>query len=226
MHIWAIGDLHLSFNEKGKITKPMEKFGANWHEHEQKIWDNWQQKVQAEDWVLLAGDVSWAMKPKEAVYDLLWLKNLPGQKVLVKGNHDFWWQGIGKTEKLLEPMLPLYNNALPMGNFALCGGRGYQATPQWSDEKLKMREYARLKSSLAQGKAMEKDIIILLHYPPYDYDGKDNIFSELLMQYNPKAVIYGHLHNKETDIYRTSLGKIKMYPVSCDYLNFNLQLIF
>ena len=226
MHIWAIGDLHLSFDKDGNVTKPMDRFGAIWHEHYQKILNHWQENVHDDDWILLAGDISWAMKPREAVYDLLWLKKLPGRKVLVKGNHDYWWQGIGKTEKLLEPMLALYNNAIEIGNYVVCGGRGYQATPEWFDEKLKMREYARLKLSLEHGKSFNKEILALLHYPPYDYDGKDNIFAEILREYNVKAIIYGHLHNNKTDIYRTSLGEIKMYPVSCDHLNFNLQLIF
>ena len=224
MRIWAIGDLHLSFDKTGKITKPMVKFGANWQNHGEKIFSHWQEKVQEEDWVLLAGDISWAMKPQEAIYDLLWLKNLPGQKVLVKGNHDYWRQGTGKTKTLLEPMLPLYNNALEIGSFVLCGGRGYQETSDNADEKLKMREYARVKTSLEAGYALNKEIIVLLHYPPYDADGKDNIFSELLAKYEPKAIIYGHLHNKK-NIYRKTLGKIKMYPVSADYLDFNLQLI-
>ena len=100
MRIFALGDLHLSFDNNGEIYKPMGIFGENWHDHHQKIKDNWEKEVNPQDIVLVPGDISWAMKLEEASYDLEFLSHLPGRKIMVRGNHDLWWQGIGKVNVL------------------------------------------------------------------------------------------------------------------------------
>ncbi len=225
MHIWAVGDLHLSFDQKFRLQKPMEAFGAAWLEHPRKIAASWQAQVADEDIVLICGDTSWALKPEEAVYDLAWLKNLPGHKLIIKGNHDFWWGGIEKTKKLLSPILPLYNNALFFENYAFCGARGYRAEQDGFDAKLAAREYQRLKKSLELGEKSGRDIILLLHYPPYDQDGSANIFTDLIKNYPLKAVIYGHLHKNENNIIIPCIDNIPLYLVSADYLDFKLQMI-
>lgn len=225
MHIWAISDLHLSFDEQYRLTKPMDIFGSFWHEHPQKIAENWIHNVAEEDIVLLAGDISWALKPDETKYDLNWLKNMPGKKIMIKGNHDLWWQASGKIKALLEPIIALSNEAIILDDYAICGAKGYQMSINDNNPKLEQREAIRLENSLKKGAQSGKNIIALLHYPPYGENGEDNIFSDLLRKYQVEMAIFGHLHKNEQNCIRQYLGEIPLHLVSADYLNFALKLV-
>ena len=159
MHIWAIGDLHLSFDENYNLVKPMDIFSDIWRDHAEKIAHYWRENVSAEDTVLLAGDLSWALKPANARYDIAWINNLPGRKIAVKGNHDLWWQGADKTKALLAPIEPVSNNAIIVDGFAICGAKGYRAEHGAYEPKIANREYLRLENSLKKGRESGKEIL-------------------------------------------------------------------
>lgn len=225
MHIWAIGDLHLSFDENYNLTKPMDIFSDIWRDHAEKIAHFWRENVGAEDTVLLAGDLSWALKPANARYDIAWINNLSGRKIAVKGNHDLWWQGAAKTKALLAPIEPLCNEAVILKDFAICGAKGYRAERGIYEPKIANREYLRLENSLKKGEESGKKILALLHYPPYEENGEDNMFGELLKKYHVKRVIYGHLHKNTAAVVRQSLGETALDLVSADYVDFRVQRI-
>ena len=225
MHIWAIGDLHLSFDENYNLVKPMDIFSDIWRDHAEKIAHYWRENVSAEDTVLLAGDLSWALKPANARYDIAWINNLPGRKIAVKGNHDLWWQGAEKTKALLAPIEPVSNNAIIVDGFAICGAKGYRAEHGAYEPKIANREYLRLENSLKKGRESGKEILALLHYPPYEESGEENMFSELLKKYHVKRVIYGHLHKNNIAVIRDSIGETALDLVSADYADFKVQKI-
>ncbi len=233
MKIWAISDLHLSFAG----SKPMDIFGEHWKDHPEKIAKNWKAKIEAEDLVLIAGDISWAMKPKEATPDLEWIGHLPGRKVLIKGNHDYWWDTIRKVRQSLpETIFALDGEAIEFGGVVICGTRGWidPNDPQFDpelDQKPFDRQMRRLQRALEQATNMQNEnqpIILMLHYPPLTSSGEPTQFLELIHHFPIHTVIYGHLHDSETQN-RAHLGEfagICYQLVACDYLNFDPLLIF
>jgi hypothetical protein len=227
MKIYAIGDLHLSSNS----NKPMDIFG--WHNHKEKIFEDWKNKVKAEDLVLLAGDTSWALHLEEAKQDLEEIDKLPGIKVLIKGNHDYWWSTISKMNDLFEDMFFLHNNIYVFGNYLICGTRGWLCPNETKftedDQKIYEREALRFKNSLEKTKKIEdKTIIAMLHYPPTNENYENSLFTDLINEYKVDKVIYGHLHG--SDFFKTGLqGKVDATEyslVSCDYLDFKLKELF
>ena len=193
MAIFVLGDPHLSFSS----DKPMDVFGGLWREHPQKIRAAWLEKVRPEDTVVLAGDLSWAMSLKEAEADLRFFHELPGHKVILKGNHDYWWETVAKmnrffAERKWEDFTFLFNTAIPCEAVTLCGTRGWDPEAAGEqDAKLLERELQRLEHSLS--KAEEgKEKVVFLHYPPFG--GGKNPYEELLQRYGVKRVYYGHVH--------------------------------
>ena len=149
MSIYTIGDLHLSFSQ----NKPMNVFGDNWNGHADKIRKNWIDKVKEEDYVILPGDFSWAMYLKDTYKDFEYLEKLPGNKILLKGNHDYWWGGISKMDEYLKEnnfsnINFLYNNAYLIENVLIVGTRGWNLTDSEENEKMLNRECIRLKLSI------------------------------------------------------------------------------
>lgn len=223
MNLFAIGDLHLSH----EANKPMDVFGAKWRMHEEKIKKNWETLVTDEDIVLIPGDISWAMRLNKATKDLAWLEELPGKKVCIKGNHDYWWDRTGPLNKLYETIYFLQNTAYFAKDVALCGTRGW-AIPNSElltedDEKMINRECMRLKLSLDE--ALQKgckEIWVLLHYPPCGEKQGRSPFIELMKVYPVTRVIYGHLHGEENWSQGVigSYGGINYQLVSADYLDF------
>ena len=194
MHIFAIGDLHLSLS----APKPMDIFGECWRDHDKKIKSAWEASVADGDWVLIPGDVSWAMRLSDALPDLLFLSELPGQKLLLRGNHDFWWSSRTKVEASLPPSLHLLQNDCRMlGDVAVCGTRGW-ACPGSSgfsaqDQKVYERELQRLELSLKSApEGAEK--LVMLHFPPLNDSGQPTGFTELLERYGVRTAVYAHLH--------------------------------
>ena len=224
MAIYAIADLHLSFAE----NKPMDIFGVNWTKHEEKIEENWKNVVSENDLVLLPGDFSWAMALENTLLDFKFLNKLPGKKILLKGNHDYWWATVSKTKKFLESnnienIDFLYNNSFLFDNTIICGTRGWTEQEKDADKIIK-RENARLENSLRKGTEQfgdKKDIIVCMHYPPFT---SNNEFLDTMKKYNVKKCIYGHLHGTEAQ----NLAKqgiiqgIEFKLVSSDYLGFKL----
>lgn len=193
MAIFAIGDLHLSLHG----DKPMDIF-PGWEGYVQRIEANWRASVCAQDTVVLAGDTSWAMDLAGCRADFAFLQSLPGRKVLLKGNHDYWWGTIAKMETFLaqngfDSLCFLHNNCVMADGFALCGTRSWlfdQGQPH--DEKLMRRECGRLEMSLRAAKDAPK--LAFLHYPPV-YPGADAApVVALLQQYGVARCFYGHLH--------------------------------
>lgn len=224
--IWTISDLHLSFAQ----PKPMDIFGARWKDHPERIATAWRQRVHGEDTVLLAGDISWAMHPEEAMHDLRWVDALPGRKVLCKGNHDYWWDRARPLRPLLPPSIALVEaDALDIGEAVVCGTRGWITpdTPGFvadTDTRIYNRELGRLDRALAAAKALNtagKPLIVMIHYPPF-IDRRPTEFAHRIAAARAAACIYGHLHRPE-DWNQATQGMIDgvFYQLSaCDYLGF------
>ncbi len=212
MALYVIGDPHLSFS----VDKPMDIFGGRWANHPEKLKKAWLETVAPEDTVVLAGDLSWGISLKEAEADFAFLHSLPGQKILLKGNHDYWWETGSKLRRFFaergwEDFSLLYNNAISIEGFALCGTRGWEAEPETEqDRKMLERERGRLERSLQMAEpGLPK--IVFFHYPPMS--GEANPFLPLLKKYGVKLCYYGHLHGYPA---------IKTAPVEEDGILFRL----
>lgn len=199
MSIYAISDLHLSFN----TDKPMNIFG--WENYEEKIAEDWKQKVTEKDLVLLPGDFSWEVKLQNTYKDFEYLSKLPGKKLLLKGNHDYWWTTLKSMREYVKQnnydnIDFIYNNSYEYENKIIAGTRGWNIiTETQEDKKVKNRELLRLENSIKDGLekyGKEKEIIVCMHYPPIIKDNINTEFVEILQKYKVKKCIYGHLHGK------------------------------
>ena len=234
MSIYVIGDLHLSFS----TDKPMDIFGKNWENHSEKIKQNWIKKVTENDTVILPGDFSWATYLENTYNDFEYLNSLPGKKIMLKGNHDYWWSTLAKMNKYLkennfENIEFLCNNSFCIEDKIIVGTRGWINTNLKSEENKKIlkRENARLKLSIEDGIKKfgeNKDIIAFLHYPPFY---KENVVEEMdfiktLKKYNVKKCYYGHLHGEShREAIEGLVDGIEYKLVSSDYMNFELLKI-
>ena len=228
MALYAIADLHLSKS----VDKPMDIFGENWKDHDEKIRSDWCKRVGPNDTVLIAGDISRAMHFREAKADLKWIGELPGRKILIKGNHDYWWKSISKLRDAFNNIEFLQNNFFSYKDYAICGSRGWVCPNDKKftqhDEKIYKREVHRLKLSLeAAEKHNYKKKIVMLHYPPTNDKFEPSQFTELITNYGVEVVVYGHLHGPEgfgAGIEGQHNG-ISYHLVSCDFLDFKLLKI-
>lgn len=229
MAIYAISDLHLSFS----TDKPMNIFGTIWENYEEKIKENWINKITDDDLVLLPGDFSWAMYLKDTVKDFEYLSKLPGKKLLLKGNHDYWWTTLTSMRNFLkdnkfENIDFIYNNSYEYEGNIIVGTRGWILSDNSEDKRLVKRELLRLELSIQDGikkYGNEKPIIVCMHYPPVlknsNY-GKTE-FTEVMKKYNVKKCIYGHLHGtSQKDVVEGIIEGIDYKMVSCDYTKFEL----
>lgn len=222
MSLWAISDLHLAFT----TDKPMDVFGENWLKHEEKIKENWLKKIREEDTVLIAGDISWSMNIEEGFEDLNWIHKLPGRKILIKGNHDYWWSSIKKLNNLYEDLNFIQNNAFSYSDYAICGTRGwtlpYGSSFTDHDKKIFKRECIRLKLSLDEGKKQGfSKFIVMTHYPPLYKGTEDTEFINILKEYSVEKVIYGHLHGPSLkNAFEGHRDGIQYIMTSSDYLDF------
>ena len=228
MKILAIADLHFDF----KKEKPMNVFGDNWINHEEKIIENWKTNVHEDDLVLIPGDISWAANLEDAMSDLLRIDELPGTKIIGKGNHDYWWATSNKLDKLnLKTIKFLKNNSYEYEGTAICGTRGWDTMEEHSEDesnkKIFLREMNRLKISLNTAKKSKNPIIVMLHYPPFDSDGLPNEFFYILKEYEAEICIYGHLHGEDghKNIKEGIIDNVAVHCVSSDYMDFELKRI-
>lgn len=228
MKIFAIADLHLD----SKKEKPMNIFGDNWTDHEEKIKENWKHTIGDDDIVLIPGDISWAAKLDEAMNDLMIIDELPGTKILGKGNHDYWWATSNKLDSLkLKSIKFLKNNSYIYEDVTICGTRGWDTMEEHSEEvsneKIYLREMNRLRISLESAKKANNIKIVMLHYPPFNSDGLPNEFFYILKEYNVDICIYGHLHGEEghKNVREGMIDNISVHCVSSDYMNFKLKQI-
>ncbi len=227
MAIFVIGDLHLSFG----TNKPMDIFG--WGNHSEILKQNWIQNVNNQDTVIIPGDFSWAMNFEEAYQDFAFINDLPGKKILSKGNHDYWWNTVTKMEKYLEEnhfanIQFLQNNSYLVENKIIVGTRGW-AKNAWNSEenyKILKREKERLKLSIESGIkkfGTNQEMICFLHYPPFFKESipEEIDFVKMMKQYEIKCCFYGHLHGEShKEAFEGEYEGIRFELVSSDYLDF------
>lgn len=242
--LYALGDLHLSF----QTNKPMDAFGRVWKNHERKIEKHVNKLVKPEDTLVLTGDHSWGRKLPECMEDLAFIERLPGRKILLRGNHDMFWDA-KKTERLNEEfagrLFFLQNNFAVYKDYALVGTKGYTFEGPfylnrrgqilgWDEEKevqakkLVDREMARLRESFCQAQAAGyKKFIMFLHYPPTNILEKTSPFTEIAREYGVEAVVYSHCHGERRfgDSIHGEFQGIRYMLVSGDYLNFCPALV-
>ena len=230
MKIFAISDLHISTN----TNKPMDVFGGNWVGYLEKIYADWESKVSDDDLVLIAGDISWAMSIDDAVKDISTFAALKGKKIIIKGNHDYWWSGIGKVrDSLPESDYALQNDSVKIGDVVICGSRGWTVpgAPDFTEQDMKLykRETERLKLSLSSAKKLAENgekIIAMIHYPPFNVRRESSAYTDIFEEFGVDSVIYGHLHGKDVraDKFLIKNG-IKYYLTSCDLVDNKLTEI-
>ena len=226
--LFAVSDLHLS----GAVpTKAMDIFSPQWQDHAGKIERAWRERVGDNDVVLVAGDISWAMTMEEAQCDIDWIGALPGQKVMIKGNHDFWWGSIGRVRGMCNASMHiLQNDCVTLDGIAFAGSRGWTCpgsandTPQ--DRKIYQREALRLEMSLQAAEKTGLPIGAMMHYPPFNERQEDSAFTELFERYGVGRVIYGHLHGPATRYAFCGERNGVVYTLtSCDAVGFSPLLI-
>lgn len=233
MRIWAISDLHLSL---GTPSKKMDIFGTNWQGHDEQIKANWERLVATDDIVLVAGDISWAMSLEEAALDLAWLAERPGTKIILRGNHDYWWSSISKVRKSLHPSIRAIQNDIVTFDTVTIGGSRLWDSPDFSfcpptpteihslsedDAKIFAREVERLKMSLKLMQGAPGLKIVLTHYPPTDINLSDTAITKLLEEAHVDIVVFGHIHGLEQP--KPFLGEkngIRYYLTSADAVQF------
>lgn len=225
MSIFAIGDLHLSL----ACDKPMDIF-PGWHNYVAEITNNWKAQVSDSDTVVLAGDISWGMTLEEAAADFEYIDALPGKKVILKGNHDYWWNSRRKMEAFFESrglstLSILHNSFVASGDIAICGTRGWMledSAPH--DQKVTAREEGRLKASLEAARPSGLEPVVFLHYPPVFGNGISGGIIDLLREYGVRRCFYGHLHGAAcTQAFEGSYLGIEFTLVSADHLKFSLK---
>ncbi len=233
MALFTLADLHLSFS----TDKPMDVFGGSWVGFEKKLKEYWEYMVNSEDTVVIPGDISWGMTLEEASADLAFLDALPGKKILMKGNHDYWWSSMNKLEMLLEEknfssLQFLHNDATLAQGKVICGSRGWMCEDKMteSDEKVLRRESLRFRLSLEKGKKLalgekemtgtEPEIVCFSHYPIITAAQRENPILDVLKEFEIKRVYYGHLHNWGTKPLYEEWEGIKFTLVSSDYRSF------
>ncbi|MBM3207769.1 MAG: phosphoesterase, partial [Chlamydiae bacterium] len=216
MNIWAISDLHLSL---GDASKSMEVFGDSWKDYVRRIEQEWKNHIQPEDLVLVPGDISWAKNLDGALIDLNWIDSLPGTKVIIKGNHDYWWDSSSKMQKVMPPSIKFIQNDVFNWNGVSIGGSRLWDTEEYNfnkyiefvenprenkkentknteeQEKIYTRELERLKLSLNKLDPKAKVRIALTHYPPVGADLSPSKASAILENYKIDICVFGHLHS-------------------------------
>lgn len=220
MSLFAIADLHLSLG----VDKPMDVF-PGWAGYVEKLEKNWRENVRPEDTVVVAGDISWGLDISEAKEDFAFLDQLPGTKILLKGNHDLWFSTKTKVEKFFaengfSTLKILFNNAYEYGDRAICGTRGWMNDP--IEKKVLLRECGRLRMSLEEGEKFGKEPLVFLHYPPVFGGGECYEILDVLLEYGIKQVYYGHIHGYSSGYAINGIRNgIDFRLISCDFVQFN-----
>lgn len=225
MGLFAISDLHFPSSE----NKPMDVFGDHWQNHIEKISEDWRRRVSDDDVVLLPGDFSWAMRLRDAVADMEKISGLPGKKVLLRGNHDFWWGSISRVRDALpEGMYAVQNDCVSLGGYVIAGTRGWllpgsDTTSQ--DETVYKRELVRLELSLTAAKRVcgDEPPVCMMHFPPLTVADRKTGFTDIIEAFGVKRVYYGHLHGPAVkNAFQGENNGVLYRLVSCDSLGFSL----
>ena len=231
MKIYAISDLHLSLCG----DKPMDIFGEKWGGYLEKIEYDWNSKVSETDVVLISGDISWAMQLENALIDLEFLNRLKGTKIIIRGNHDYWWQSISRLrEKLPSNVIALQNDAVKIGDYIFCGSRGWtvEGSPEFTEQDVKLynRETERFRLALKSAEKLrlnDEKLIALIHYPPFNIRRENSNFTALFEEFKVDKVVYGHLHGKDAKpYYRINKNGIEYILASCDLVDNKLVEVY
>ena len=228
MKLFAISDLHLS----GLVEKPMDMFGPEWEGHFEKIKADWESKVSDEDIVLIGGDTSWGMKLEEGLYDVRSVLPLKGKKVFVRGNHDYWWNGISRVRAGAPEAVFLQNDCVKIGKYVIAGSRGWTSPGSADftehDMTLYLREAERFRLAFKEAEKIISEgdeLIVLMHFPPMGVKKEDTLFTRLFEEKGVKKVIFGHLHGAYYFPLKTERNGIEYFLTSCDKLHFTLAQI-
>jgi len=227
MSLYVISDLHLAFG----IDKPMDIFGGEWIDYMKKIEENWLATVKDGDIVVMPGDFSWATYLSEAEMDFRFIENLPGKKILSKGNHDYWWTTMNKLNEFLingnyKTISFMHNNSYSFDGYVVVGTRGWKLPTEDNfsseDQKIFNREVQRLELSIKNAKINPGDkIIATLHYPPFDSSKNPSKLVEIMKEYNVNTCVYGHLHGMGLkNGFEGTYDGIDFKIISADYLKF------
>ena len=238
MSVFVISDLHLATAD---FDKSMEVFGNRWKDYIQKIKNNWSKVVSADDTVIIPGDISWGLTAEEALQDLLFLDSLPGKKIILKGNHDFWWTTLAKLDKLFKEnnittIIPLQNKAVEIENYIIAGSRGWftDKSMQPDDEnaeyeKIVNREAIRLEMSLKEASALKeksgKEIIAFMHFPAVWSEFRCDPILEVLKKHNVTTCYFGHIHGVYSIPETIKYDFINFKLISADYIDFLPRII-
>lgn len=229
MRIFAIADLHLGF----QVGKTMDDFGPAWHNHAQRIAGNLQEQICSEDLLLLPGDLSWALKLEEAEADLRFIDQLPGQKLLLRGNHDYWWSSLSKIKNAcfnwnLNSLDFLQNDARRYPGVTICGTRGWlhpddKLYHRERDLPIFEREVQRLRLSLEQAVKLRESgdqLIAMMHYPPFGKNLLPTAFTDLLSEYGVEQCLFGHIHHPGPQVVNNYFLNGVIYSIcACDRIN-------
>ena len=228
MSLFTIGDLHLSFCH----SKPMDIF-PGWNNYTDRLKKNWESIVSDNDTVVIVGDISWAMKLEDAKEDFKFINELPGKKIILKGNHDYWWTTRKKMDEFLsrnsfDSINILFNCSYKVDEFAICGTRGwfYDAETD-EDRKILNREVGRLSTSINEAIKLGGEVVAFLHYPPVYAGDECSEIINLLLDKNIKKCYYGHIHGNIAHK-RAITGMYKgidFKMVSGDFINFMPVLV-
>jgi len=228
MALFVIADLHLSLG----TDKPMDAF-KGWEDYVRRLEENWRAVVGAEDTVVIAGDISWAMKLEDSLADFAFIHSLPGRKIIMKGNHDYWWSTRNKidgffAEHGFDSLKVLHNCAYRVGDRALCGTRGWLYNSETEeDKKIVNREAGRLLASIEEAKNLGGELTAFLHYPPV-YDTMEcRELLDILVENQVRECYFGHIHGQYA-ARKALIGEyhgIRMRLISCDFVNFCPVLI-
>lgn len=225
MRVFAIGDMHLA----GGTGKTMDRFGENWRDHDQKLFESWERISRSDDLLLIVGDTSWAMRLADATPDLDRIGRMRGRKLMLQGNHDYWWDGLAKMRRSVDPSIDfLQGSSVIIGRIGIVGTRGWTCPNdtcfEEQDLKIYQREVGRLRSGLeaVRTRAAELDhLIVALHYPPVNDRHEPSDFSNLIDEYEADICVYGHLHGEAIKSALTGVREKTQYRlVSADAAEF------
>ena len=232
MSVYYIADLHLS---TGDASKRMDAFGGRWRGYTDKIIRGWAKTVTDDDTVVIGGDLSWGMTLDQALPDLMLINGLPGRKIVLEGNHDFYWQSVKKMKTFCErhglSFEFLRNNAFLCDGVAVCGTRGWytdeREVPETNADSVKMipRECGRLKTSLEAGARLGGEPVVFMHFPPVFGPYKCEEFVGVMLDYGVKRCYFGHIHGKYDAPPVVNYRGISFYYGAADYLGFTPVLV-
>lgn len=235
MSVYCLADFHLS----NQVDKPMHKFGLRWINHDLKLKHNLTELMSEDDTLLVPGDISWALTTDEVKKDLLFIDSLPGRKILLRGNHDYWWSTLRKNYRLLEALSIsnidfLQNNAFrfvdpDLGGLLVAGGRGwiFPDDAKWTsdDKRIFEREIIRLSISLKKAEELREEgdrLIVLTHFPPMNSQLAISPFTALLKEHDAEACFFGHIHHQQSpyQLHGEKIDGVPMYLTACDQIDF------